>query len=98
MKPLKIYKGSLEVKNHSKSLCLCLTKLRFLPKLSPLLPFDYSSSKTWLFGMINKKFQKDSSKNEVSKHFKMFLLQANKLVIPPRERGGLKIVLFYLLQ
>ena len=40
--------------------------------------------KSMFFGSIH---QKDLSKNEVSKHLKQSLLQANKLVIPLQKHG-----------
>ena len=47
--------------------------VHFLEKVNSLVRFDYFSSQTWLFGIININFQKDSSKNEVSKSLKYTL-------------------------
>ena len=54
---------------------MLFTKLQFQQKLSPVVHFVYSSSKTWLFVII---YQNDTSKNEVSNNFKSSLLQAKK--------------------
>ena len=81
---------------------MLFTKLQFQQKLSPVVHFVHSSSKTWLFVII---YQNDTSKNEISNNFKSSLLQAKKkkrLVIPlqkiKRDEDGSYQVLFWLLQ
>ena len=70
------------------------TKLQFLEKLSPLVPFVYSFSIAWIFGIINQIVQKTPSLQILI----CSLLQAKHMVITLEKDKGLKMVVSYRLQ
>ena len=76
---------------------LDLKTQQFFEKVSSLIHFDCFSSKSPLFGIICLNFQKDSSKQEVSKNFKSYPASSEKLAISDEKRR-IKMVLFYFLQ
>ena len=70
------------------------TKLQFLEKLSPLVPFVYSFLIAWMFGIINQIIQKTQSLQILI----CSLLQAKHTVITQEKDDGLKMVHSYRLQ
>ena len=88
MKSLKTLKCSLQ---RSRTLTILVSGfhlIRIQKRLSLVVHFVPSFSKTLLFDTIHQNFQRDECKYEVSKNFKKYLTPSEQIGDPLQKKGG----------